>query len=234
MFILILEGKGTKLSKVNISIQNTSDGSQTLYSEQFNETYHSVNGAVTESLHVFIDTGFMVTTKSDLQIFEVGFGTGLNALLTLQRARKLNRNVSYHAIELFPVSSEVFEKLDYASFTSNDTEFFGTMHRAPWNAEVRLTPNFVLTKVNGNLLNYNHPVMYDLVYFDAFSPAIQPELWSEDIFRKIYAHMNPNGILTTYCAKGAVRRTLQQVGFTTERLPGSPGKREMLRATKHQ
>lgn len=218
---------------MKLTIQNTTDGSQTLYSEQFNETYHSVNGAVTESMHVFIDAGFKAVVKNRLQVFEVGFGTGLNALLTLQEARKLNKDVRYHAIELFPVSNEVFEKLDYAVFTGEDKDLFYAMHNSTWNTEIQLSPIFLLTKVNDNLLNYKHSAMYDLVYFDAFSPAIQPELWGEEVFRRIYEHMNPDGILTTYCAKGIVRRTLQLLGFTTERLPGPPGKREMLRATKH-
>ena len=215
-----------------LTVQNTTDGSQTLYSEKFNETYHSVNGAVTESMHVFIDAGMKVSMHKKLQIFEVGFGTGLNAFLTLIEARKQYIHVNYYSIELYPIPQDVFETLNYADLLESDKALFKAMHTTPWNTSVQIAPDFELTKINADLLIYSHSSMYDLVYFDAFSPAIQPDLWSEEVFEKLYEHMNNEGILTTYCAKGSVRRTLQKVGFKTERLPGPPGKREMLRAVK--
>ena len=183
-------------------------------------------------MHVFINTGFRTCTKNPVHIFEVGFGTGLNAFLTLIEAQKQSITVNYQSIELFPLEKNVFDNLDYADFLASNNIIFKALHEAPWNNKTQILPCFQLTKIKEDLLNFNFSENYDLVYFDAFSPATQPELWSEEIFDKLFKHLNEGGILTTYCAKGAVRRSLQNVGFKTERLPGPPGKREMLRATK--
>jgi tRNA U34 5-methylaminomethyl-2-thiouridine-forming methyltransferase MnmC len=215
-----------------LSIQTTADGSRTIFSEQFKETYHSVNGAITESMHVFIQAGLRALTLDSVRIFEVGFGTGLNALLTFVEAQKLNLQVDYHSIELYPLNQSMTDGLEYPELELLAPGIFQNMHHAPWNQPVSLSPNFSLTKSQASLLDFKMDENYDLVYFDAFSPIQQPELWSEEVFRKLYNHMNKGGILTTYCAKGVVRRTMQSVGFTMERLPGPPGKREMLRATK--
>ena len=217
----------------NLLIQHTSDGSQTLFSETFKETYHSVNGAVTESLHVFINAGFSACLKNPIRIFEVGFGTGLNALLTLVEAQKRAVAIDYQSIELFPVDKKTLDNLDYSHILGIDAHLFNALHNTPWNSKTEILQGFQLTKIKEDLVKYEFSEINDLVYFDAFSPVIQPELWGEDIFKRIYEHMPDGGILTTYCAKGAVRRTLQKVGFATERLPGPPGKREMLRATKN-
>jgi tRNA U34 5-methylaminomethyl-2-thiouridine-forming methyltransferase MnmC len=213
-------------------LKTTADGSQTLYSEMFHESYHSIHGAVTESVHVFINAAFNQCDKDHVSIFEVGFGTGLNAYLTYIEAKKRNVTVSYHSIELFPLEDIITRQLEYAQFLSADNNIFRALHDAPWHEEVMISDRFLLKKIRGDLLEVTLTDMYDLVYFDAFSPVQQPELWTEPVFKKLYDCMNEGGIFATYCAKGIVRRTLNKVGFTTERLPGPPGKHEMLRAIK--
>lgn len=217
---------------MNLTLQNTTDGSKTLYSENFKETYHSVNGAVTESMHVFINAGFRVCKQNPVHIFEVGFGTGLNAFLTLIEAQKQCIEVDYHSIELFPLDEKVYDNLGYHTFLAANITEFKAMHKAAWDSKTEILQGFQLTKIKEDLLKYPFAQCYDLVYFDAFSPATQPELWNEEVFVNLFNHLNSGGILTTYCAKGSVRRTLQKAGFVTERLPGPPGKREMLRAMK--
>ncbi len=215
-----------------MELRLTADGSNTVVSDIFSETYHSVNGAVTESMHVFIDAGLKVCTKKRIRIFEVGFGTGLNALLTSIEAEKHNLHIEYHSVELYPIPLEIVENLRYHDFLSSDIQMFKTMHEAPWDALAQISPNFQLKKIAANLLDINFTDFFDVVFFDAFSPGIQPELWTGDIFAKFYNHMFPGGIITTYCAKGEVRRNMKTSGFEVERLPGPPGKREMLRAKK--
>lgn len=221
-------------------IERTEDGSATLFVPELNEHYHSVKGARTESQHIFIDMGLKASTAIQPHILEIGFGTGLNALLTLETAEQEKRPVHYTGIELYPLS---WEEVDILNYSNNP--LFKELHTASWNKDVNITPCFTLHKIKGDVnrvisdkqlavigeppTNYS----FDLVYFDAFAPEKQPELWSEELFRNIYSCMNYNGILTTYCAKGVIRRLLQAVGFTVERLPGPPGgKREILRAGK--
>lgn len=228
-------------------IERTEDGSATLFVPELNEHYHSVKGARTESQHIFIDMGLKATAAPLPHILEIGFGTGLNALLTLETAGQEQRPVRYTGIELYPLSWEEVDVLHYS-----DNPLFKELHAAPWNRDVNITPYFTLHKVQGDVTKAfggnpsaigteppaNHLPLtagspFDVVYFDAFAPEKQPEMWGEELFRNIYAAMNTDGILTTYCAKGAVRRLLQAVGFTVERLPGPPGgKREILRARK--
>lgn len=229
-------------------IEQTEDGSATLFVPELNEHYHSVKGAHTESQHIFIDMGLEASSVLRPHILEIGFGTGLNALLTLETAEKEKRHIHYTGIELYPLSWEEVEILKYS-----ENPLFKTLHTAPWEEDVNITPYFTLRKVQkdantvisdqSSVTNNISPAAYhssfitnrffDVVYFDAFAPEKQPEMWSEELFRKIYACMNQNGILTTYCAKGVIRRLLQSIGFKVERLPGPPGgKREILRATK--
>lgn len=210
-------------------IERTEDGSATLFVPELNEHYHSVKGARTESQHIFIDMGLHASAAPLPHILEIGFGTGLNALLTLEAAERDRRHVHYTGIELYPLSWQEVDVLGYS-----DNPLFERLHTAPWEEDVELSPYFTLRKRQGDA----HVVAeseraLDLVYFDAFAPEKQPEMWSEQLFRTLYVNMNSGGILTTYCAKGAVRRLLQAVGFRVERLPGPPGgKREILRATK--
>ena len=208
-----------------MSVTITADGSKTLYSERFGEYYHSTFGAASESNHVFIRTGYLSTTIHPVSVLETGFGTGLNAWLSLQQAVQLRRHTYYEAIELYPIHESTVCEL-------SDDAVFRSLHTAPWEESVEIMPDFVLHKRKSDLLQTEFYRKFDVVYFDAFSPAAQPELWSRDIFAKLYEAMNFGAILSTYCAKGEVRRTLQNVGFSVERLPGAAGKREMLRARK--
>ena len=207
------------------SIVPTADGSKTIYSGRFGEHFHSTFGAASESMHVFIEAGYLATEIDPVSVLEIGFGTGLNAWLTLQQAGKLHRYTYYEAIELYPIDNVTVCEL-------TDDPIFRCLHTAPWEQPVEIIPDFVLHKRKSDLLQTTFIRKIDVVYFDAFSPAVQPEMWSRDIFANLYTAMNPGAVLTTYCAKGAVRRTLQSVGFVVERLPGPAGKREILRARK--
>jgi len=205
-----------------------------LFSSHFNEHYHSIHGARQESEHVFLAMGLraLPPAAQPLHIFEMGFGTGLNALLTA--LEDLARPVHYHGIEAYPLAEEQWRALDYcASLAHPDcAALFRRMHEAPWGAALALTPQFTLHKEALPLQSYQPESRFDLVYWDAFAPTAQPELWTADVFREVFAWMKPGGIWVTYSAKGAVRRALQSVGLEVERLPGPPGKREMLRARK--
>lgn len=218
----------------SIEIETTADGSATLYRRDMDEHYHSVKGAMTESEHVYLKLGWdaLAGKLSHIRTFEVGFGTGLNAALTAQAAMQKQQPTEYFSIELYPLSGEVTEKLRYHKDDDFQKDFIA-VNRAAWNEHTEINPFFTLHKIEGDLLSTKLPCRIDLVYFDAFAPEKQPELWDEKIFRRIYDAMNPRGILVTYCAKGCIRRMLNNIGFQTERLPGPPaGKREVLRATK--
>lgn len=214
-------------------IEQTEDGSATLYVPELNEHYHSVKGARTESQHIFIDMGLKASAAPCPHILEAGFGTGLNALLTLQESERTGRPVRYTGIELYPLAWTEVEALHYS-----DDPRLRLLHEAPWEEEVCLTPTFRLLKLRRDLTSWQAdderpPLRCDVVYFDAFAPEKQPALWTPAVFRNLYRCLTSGGILTTYCAKGAVRRLMQDIGFRMERLPGPPGgKREILRATK--
>ncbi|MDR2938655.1 MAG: tRNA (5-methylaminomethyl-2-thiouridine)(34)-methyltransferase MnmD [Prevotellaceae bacterium] len=214
-----------------IQILTTNDGSHTIINEQFNETYHSERGAILESRHVFIEAGFQQVQKSQVAVFEVGFGTGLNAWLTLLEAEKTGQHVYYESIELYPIELSTSNALNFSTLTGSDFQRFPLLHLSEWNKPVAISPHFTLHKVNVNLLNYNPQQNFDVVYFDAFSPDTQPELWSKEVFDKIYKSLNNNGLLTTYSSKGLVKQNLRAAGFTVQRLQGAGGKRHMLRAT---
>ena len=214
-------------------LQQTADGSHTLFIPEMDEHYHSVNGAVQESRHVFIEAGLHHQAKKDITVFEIGFGTGLIAFLTLLDAEENNRSVNYYSIELYPLGAELVRALNYGDVICPEKkEWFEALHVATWNEAVRITDRFTLHKIQGDINHCELPEGIDLVYFDAFAPDKQPEMWSQEIFDKLYAHMAEGGILTTYCAKGVVRRMMQKAGYSVERIPGPPGKREMLRAIK--
>ena len=219
-------------------VEQTADGSATLYVPQLDEHYHSVKGARTESQHIFVDMGLKATSVQAPQILEVGFGTGLNALLTLEAANLLNKQVHYMGVELYPLKWSEIDALGYSKSAD-----FEKIHAAPWGEETIIKDNFTLIKLeadinemfceatNNKRIDLNN--RFDLIYFDAFAPEKQPEMWSQELFNALYKALRVKGILTTYCAKGVVRRMLQAAGFVVERLPGPPGgKREILRATK--
>lgn len=215
-----------------IKIEPTLDGTPTLYVPEIDEHYHSINGAREESIHVYINAGLKQCVESEISIFEVGFGTGLNALTTYAEILNSNKKVVYQSIELFPVESSVITTLNYAK-TPEERAFFEKIHQAPWNQKVTITPQFTLLKINANLVDFDFSNLNaDVIYFDAFSPDKQPDLWTKEVFEKVFNATNDNGIITTYCAKGVVRRTMRDVGFTMERIPGFSGKREMLRGIK--
>ncbi len=214
-----------------VEIQATEDGSQTLFVPSLDEHYHSVKGALTESLHIFIRMGLQECRAAEPRVLEVGFGTGLNALLTLQEGKRV---VHYTTLERFPLPLEVVEKLDYPALVSAEAaSSFLALHRGPWNQWVQITPDFHLRKMETDFTTLQLKEKYDVIYFDAFAPEKQPEMWSQEIFQRMFECLDTDGILVTYCAKGEVRRMLQRAGFTVERLPGPPqGKREILRARK--
>ncbi len=220
----------------DVLLITTSDGSHTLLNTSLNETYHSMHGAVRESEHVFIKHGLDFVSKnlekSTIRILEVGFGTGLNALLTLQRTNTENLTIQYTTLEAFPVEENIWSKLNYAE-SAEAKEQFEKIHRAKWNEAESVSSNFLLRKLHTTLqqaeLELNH---YDLIYFDAFAPKKQPEMWELPMLQKIVNSMKSGGLFVTYCAKGQLKRDLKNLGLTVETMAGSPGKREMVRAIK--
>jgi tRNA U34 5-methylaminomethyl-2-thiouridine-forming methyltransferase MnmC len=216
-----------------MKIVETSDGSHTVYAPAFDEHYHSTNGAVQESRHIFINAGLKMCEKTEIHIFEVGFGTGLNAFLALLEAERSGKNIVYTAIELYPLAEKDIEKLNYpAQIAAEKTSDFRKIHTVEWGSRAEITPYFHIEKIKADFTEFDVKENADVVFFDAFSPEKQPEMWSEKIFAKLYGYCNEGAVLTTYCAKGAVRRAMQTAGFEVERLPGPPGKREILRGKK--
>lgn len=215
-------------------IIRTADGSKTIQIEDWDEQYHSKHGAVQEAYHVFIDQGLRRFGDRGINILEIGFGTGLNALITLLEAPKLKLTVEYVGVEAFPVSAKEVGELDYWRQLDRDDlrEIFQGMHDGPWERPLKITDTFTLTKERKDFMQVADQGRYQLIYFDAFGARVQPELWTEELFSKMFRALEPGGTLVTYAAKGSVRRAMQAVGLTVERLPGPPGKREMLRATK--
>ena len=227
-----------------VEFQITEDGSHTLFSEMAGQTYHSSHGAVQESRHIFIDAA-LAKAQNDmgnarLSVLEIGFGTGLNALLTAQWARENGVKIEYTTIELYPLREEVYRELNYGRLLGDEGLFLG-LHEAEWDVGlVEVTDNFAIRKCRCDIVEWlcneecgmRNEELYDVVYFDAFSPDAQPELWTEEVFRCVYGLMRRGGVLTTYCAKGDVRRAMLAAGFGVEKLQGPPGKRHILRAVK--
>lgn len=215
-------------------IITTSDGSTTIQIVDWNEQYHSKHGAIQEAYHVFIKSGLSLFKDKKLSLLEIGFGTGLNAFITLLEAPKFNLEIAYRGLEAYPVASEELDQLNYVSELKAESvsKAFAAMHDAPWEKEIEISPDFTLHKQQKDFAELNDSDSFHLIYFDAFGARVQPELWTEAIFSKMYASLKKEGVLVTYAAKGSVRRAMQAVGFSVERLPGPPGKREMLRATK--
>lgn len=215
-------------------IITTSDGSKTIQIEDWDEQYHSKHGAIQEAYHVFIKHGLSLFVDSKISLLEIGFGTGLNALITLKEANKYNLKVEYTGVEAYPVTKEEVEQLDYIRELKAEafTTEFEMMHDSPWENSIVLSENFSILKQQKDFMEIEDKDSYDLIYFDAFGARVQPELWTETLFQKMFDALSQNGVLVTYAAKGSVRRAMLSVGFKVERLPGPPGKREMLRATK--
>lgn len=215
-------------------VLQTADGSHTLVSEIFGQTYHSAAGAVAESQRIFIELGLheMARRQAAFSILEMGFGTGLNALMSHREASRLGLQVHYTAIEAYPVPPEGFQGLNYDYFLK--TSILQQLHTCPWETSVPFGPAFTLHKHAGTFQDFLQKTSrcFDLVYFDAFAPDVQPELWSEALFTLLAAHVRPGGLLTTYSSKGSVRRALAAAGFRVEKHPGPGSKREVVRAER--
>lgn len=218
------------------SIFETQDGSHSILSHKFGVSYHSKYGAITESRHVFLEAGLLpkLMEKEQVNILEIGFGTGLNAFLTFLEIQERNVTVKYEAIEAYPVTKDQFRALNYPSILQrNDLfSFFVKLHESEWGVQHQMAPNFSFKKENMLFEDLNLNPQFDVIYFDAFAPSAQPELWEESLLEKMYQALLPGGVLVTYCAKGIVKRRLKAMGFKVERLPGPPGKREMTRGVK--
>lgn len=220
-----------RFSEKNIIL--TSDGTHTVKSRFFDETYHSINGARQESEHVFLNAGFRALHKNSLNILEIGFGTGLNAILSFRESGLSGKKVYYHAIELYPLSVNTVKELNYTQFLSGEEkEKFKKMHDVGWNDSVELSPLFTLHKEKIDLLVFETAKQFDCIYFDAFSPNVQPELWCRSVFEKLYNTLSDEGVMVTYSVKGMVKRNMAKAGFDIEKLPGPPGKRHILRGKK--
>ncbi|MBF0577326.1 tRNA (5-methylaminomethyl-2-thiouridine)(34)-methyltransferase MnmD [Dysgonomonas sp. GY617] len=220
-----------------VQIESTADGSHTLFVPSLNEHYHSVNGAKQESEHIYINTGLLHSTKEKLNLLEIGFGTGLNAYLTLLITEQTTKDINYISLELYPLSIDIVKGLNYVENSDSKCKsLYLKLHESEWNCKNEITPSFYLTKIQTDFSQLDSPinsdVLFDVIYFDAFAPEKQSEMWSQEIFNYLYSKTNKGGILTTYCAKGVVRRMLQQAGYCVERLAGPPGKREILRAVR--
>ena len=227
-----------------MQILTTSDGSHTLFSEQFNEIYHSTHGAIQESSYVYIKQGleYVLASQSEhlaekcpIKVFEVGFGTGLNTLLTFIKAKQAETVVNYETIELFPVSVDTIRQINYTAQLGDEIAqpVFQKLHLAKWNQTIQITDAFILTKYNTSLSGFAlTPNYFHLIYFDAFAPDIQPEIWSGEIMKEMYKGLIHGGILVSYCSKSSFQKALKRAGFRIEKLPGPKGKREMIRAIK--
>jgi tRNA U34 5-methylaminomethyl-2-thiouridine-forming methyltransferase MnmC len=212
---------------------NTSDGSHTIYVPELDEHYHSIHGAVQESQFIFIGNGFDFCKADPLSILEIGFGTGLNVLLTVIRNNPATRKVNYTSIEKYPLDQNTIGSLNHFKFAGDSgKEIFHLIHSSPWNTNTQISGNFSLKKIKADFTKDSVSGRYDLIYFDAFGPDKQPEMWTRDLFSRIAEVTNKDGILVTYSAKGEIRRILKACGFEVTLLPGPPGKRQMIRAIK--
>ncbi|WP_299004233.1 tRNA (5-methylaminomethyl-2-thiouridine)(34)-methyltransferase MnmD [uncultured Shewanella sp.] len=223
-----------------IKVQLTKDGSHTLFNTALDDSYHAHNGAISESQHVYIEAGFAALEKhfKQVNILELGFGSGMNAILTLQSALattgKIERPIYYTSIEAYPLSIEIISQLNYKDQLSTElAHLFHMLHRASWNCDVEIIPGFTLHKVHGKLQDFQTSKDdFNLIYYDAFAPSKQPELWTQNNFDKIIKLMEKEGMLVSYCANGQFKRNLKAAGFTVKAYPGALGRREMTRAWK--
>ncbi len=210
----------------------TNDGSFSLFDVKMKESYHSKHGAIKEAKHVFLKNGLLSLSKDEIAILEIGFGTGLNTLLTLKESIKNNININYHTLEPYPISQNMYKILNYHKILGIEKQIFLELHNTKWNEEKKIDDFFILKKIKKSIQMFNTEKKYDLVYFDAFSPKKQPELWSPDILRKIFFLLKNNGFLVTYCAQGKFKRNLKEIGYKVISLDGPPGKREMIKAIR--
>ncbi|KQB39504.1 tRNA (5-methylaminomethyl-2-thiouridine)(34)-methyltransferase MnmD [Flavobacterium aquidurense] len=215
-------------------IIKTLDGSTTIHLQEWDECYHSKHGAIQEAKHVFIKNGLSLFENNPVSILEIGFGTGLNAFITFLESNQKNQKIDYVGVEAYPVEAAEVLEMNYVS-ELEALEFeniFEKMHKCEWDKKIEICNAFSLTKRKQFFDEINDFEIFDLIYFDAFGYRVQPELWSTEIFQKMYNSLKPNGVLVTYAARGVVKRSMIEVGFTVEKLAGPPGKREMFRAFK--
>jgi len=212
----------------------TEDGSHSVRVAELNVSYHSKHGAIQESVHVFIENGLKQIKKRRINILEVGFGTGLNALLTLIEAQKNDLQILYDVVELHPLDNILVASLNYLSLLGAPhlVEEFSFMHACEWDVSVKISGQFALNKIKCDIRHVELTGKYDLIYFDAFDPSAQPDLWTADIFKKVYGVSGEECVLVTYCSKGIVRRAMTEAGFSVLKIPGPKGKREIVRAVK--
>lgn len=211
----------------------TTDGSHTLFVPELNEHYHSIHGAIQESEFIFINNGYEACKADPVNILEIGFGTGLNAFLTALKSCKGTRKVHYTTVEKYPLPAEITDLLNYPVFTgAGSRKTFSSIHSAPWNTAVTICDNFILKKIESDITSSFPQGSFDLIFFDAFGPDKQPEMWSSEIFKMIADSTNKNGIFITYSAKGEVKRKLSSNGFNVTILSGPPGKHHIIRADK--
>lgn len=217
-------------------IITTADGSTTIHIPEWNEQYHSKHGAIQEAYHVFIKNGLSLFENKNISVLEIGFGTGLNCFITFLEGQKSGLNIDYVGVEAYPISDDELQQLNYVSElkAENDALVFEEIHAVSWNEKHTISSNFQLTKRQQFFNDIDDKNKFNLIYFDAFGARVQPELWTEEIFKKMFNALKSDGVLVTYSAKGSVRRAMQTVGFTVERLEGPLGKREMLRAIMHE
>ena len=215
-------------------IIQTLDGSTTIHLQEWDECYHSKHGAIQEAQHVFIKNGLSLFENKHVSILEIGFGTGLNAFITFLEAKKLNQTIDYVGVEAYPISADEVLSMNYIEElnATDESAIFKTMHESNWEEKISLSKDFSLTKRKQFFEAIDDFEKFDLIYFDAFGYRVQPELWSTEIFQKMYNALKPNSVLVTYAARGVVKRSMIEVGFTVEKLAGPPGKREMFRARK--
>ena len=216
-------------------IVETGDGSKTIRIVDLDENYHSSHGALQEALHVFIKNGLLeFKEKSQISIFEMGLGTGLNAFLSGIKADELKLKIEYSGVEAFPISEDEIIALEYAQLVGDENvELYKKIHSSSWEEMNEISAFFTLKKIKNHLQNLElEKESFDIIYYDAFGPRVQDEMWSVELFQKMYDSLKVGGFLVTYCAKGQVKRNMKEVGFTIEPLPGPPGKREMTRAWK--
>ncbi len=225
-----------EIKRIKIMIFETQDGSHSIFSDEYQVSYHSKYGAIQESEHVFINAGLRLKAieQSDISILEIGMGTALNVYMTYLEAKKRALKVNYTTIEAFPISIEQAKKLNYPTElnSSETSELFIEIHESNWNEPLTLEEDFELVKIQDKFENLTYQNQFDIIYFDAFAPSFQPELWTIEILERMFNALKKNGILVTYCAQGQFKRNLKAVGFTVEGIPGPPGKREMTRANK--
>lgn len=216
-------------------IIKTLDGSTTIHLQDWDECYHSKHGAIQEAKHVFIKNGLSLFENNPVSILEIGFGTGLNAFITFLESGQKQQQIDYVGVEAYPVEAKEVIEMNYVAELEADQYkgVFEKMHQCEWNQKVEISPDFSLTKRKQFFDEIDDFEIFDLIYFDAFGYRVQPELWSTEIFQKMYNSLKPNGVLVTYAARGVVKRSMIEVGFTVEKLAGPPGKREMFRAFKN-